>query len=103
MIQKLKLSGCDRGPFMTSLFAQRLCSLGKLIDEKSIPECERVLDSRDRRKIEAMLESVNGVGPKVLRNFFVLRDIPAQCLKDIASRDAGRCHIKGVTGSSRSA
>jgi endonuclease III-like uncharacterized protein len=72
---KLKSSGCDRGPFMTRLFAQRLSALGELIRVKGIDECESIIGSRDLRAIEALLLPVKGIGPVVLRNFYTLRDI----------------------------
>jgi hypothetical protein len=73
MTDNLKSSGCNRGAFMTGLFAQRLCSVGELIRTKGIAHCESVLISGDRRMIEELLLPVNGIGPKVLQNFFLLR------------------------------
>lgn len=78
MFLSLKSSGCDRGPFMTALFAERLCALGGLIRAMGVSECETVLTGHDRAKIEALLLPVNGIGPKVLKNFFVLRGLDAE-------------------------
>ena len=72
---KLKSSGCDRGPFMTRLFAQRLSALGELIRVKGLDECESIIGSSDLRAIESLLLPVKGIGPVVLRNFYALRDI----------------------------
>jgi endonuclease III-like uncharacterized protein len=73
--EKLRASGCDRGAFMTKLFAERLSALGALIRNKGIAECEKAISSKDARVIEAFLMPVKGIGPKVLRNFYSLREI----------------------------
>jgi hypothetical protein len=72
---RLRASGCDRGSFMTSLFAERLAALGQLIRSNAINECEKVIGSNDVRAIEALLLPVRGIGPAVLRNFYLLRNI----------------------------
>lgn len=75
MVHKLKTAGCDRGAFMTALFAKRLCALGELLRTKGVLDCESTLSGGNRRSIEALLLPVNGIGPKVLKNFFMLRGI----------------------------
>jgi hypothetical protein len=72
---RLRASGCDRGSFMTKLFAERLSALGALIRSTGIDECEKAICSRDARAIEAFLLPVKGIGPVVLRNFYSLREI----------------------------
>jgi hypothetical protein len=73
IVEKLKLAGCDRGPFMTSLFAQRLGNLGALIKSKGADRCAQVIAGTNVQAIEGLLLPVNGVGPKVLANFRLLR------------------------------
>jgi len=73
---RLKSAGCDRGSFMTNLFALRLANLGALIESKGIEECAKVISACDTRAIEELLLPVNGIGPKVIANFYFLRDIP---------------------------
>jgi hypothetical protein len=73
---RLRRGGCDRGAFMTNLFAKRLSSLGKWVQSKGFVECEKILTCGERPAISALLSPVNGVGPKVLANLFLLR--PAQ-------------------------
>ena len=77
-VAHLKAAGCDRGNFMTNLFALRLANLGALIQRKGLDSCTRVISGRDTRAIEEMLLPVNGIGPKVIANFYFLRDIPKQ-------------------------
>jgi hypothetical protein len=75
IVARLKAAGCDRGRFMTKLFAVRLASLGMAVESRGIAICGRILSSNDPAAISDLLLPINGVGPKVLRNFFVLRGI----------------------------
>lgn len=72
---RLRAAGCERGSFMTNLFAQRLAALGALVRRIGIVECEKVIGSRDARAIENLLLPVKGIGPVVIRNFYSLRQI----------------------------
>ena len=72
----LTAGGCDRGTFMTNLFALRLAHLGALIQRKGIDACTKIISGRDGEAIEELLMPVNGIGPKVIANFFLLREIP---------------------------
>jgi len=76
IVRRLKSAGCDRGQFMTNLFALRLAALGKMIKVKGIDACTKIISGRDTRAIEELLLPVNGIGPMVLENFYVLRGIP---------------------------
>ncbi len=75
IVASLKSAGCDRGPFMTNLFALRLANLGALIQSKGLDACSKVISGRDTQMIEQLLLPVNGIGPKVIANFCFLRDI----------------------------
>lgn len=77
IVARLKRGGCYRGVFMTTLFAHRLSSLGYFLEGKGIGVCEDVLRSGDASAIKGLLMPVNGIGPKVLQNFFILRGISA--------------------------
>jgi|ERR1039458_7073655 endonuclease III-like uncharacterized protein len=72
---RLKSAGCNRGQFMTNLFALRLCNLGVLLETKGIDASTRIIASCDRKAIEDFLLPVNGIGPKVIANFCLLREI----------------------------
>ena|ERR1700730_14344453 len=74
---RLIRAGYDRGRFMTTLFAQRLASLGCFVESHGLESCERVLRSKDSSAITTLLMSVNGIGPSVLQNFFLMRGIEA--------------------------
>jgi hypothetical protein len=73
--RRLKASGYDRGLFMTKLFARRLFALAGLIRAVGLTHCNQVLSGRSKGEIEYLLERVNGVGPIVLQNFYILRQI----------------------------
>lgn len=75
IVDHLKSAGCDRGVFMTNLFALRLANLGALITSSGIERCNAIISGRDTRAIEELLLPVNGIGPKVIANFYFLRDI----------------------------
>lgn len=70
---KLKQGGCDRGEFMTRLFSERIAALGDLISDNGCQEFESVLLKGKTKDIENLLLPVKGIGPKVLKNFFLLR------------------------------
>lgn len=54
--QRLRQGGCERGSFMTNLFAERLAALGELIAAQSISKCEQVLLSRDKKIRRCIIE-----------------------------------------------
>lgn len=72
---RLRTGGCDRGEFMTDLFAKRLSALGEHVRSVGVEQSSDILAGKSRHKIEHFLEPVNGIGPVVLRNFFLLRGI----------------------------
>jgi len=75
IVLRLKAAGCDRGPFMTKLFSVRLASLGVAVEARGVELCEEILVSNDSAAIRDLLLPINGIGPKVLCNFFMLRGI----------------------------
>src|ERR1035441_2872807 len=52
IVDRLKAAGCDRGPFMTNLFALRLCNLGALMEGRGVDACRKIMSSRDNRAIK---------------------------------------------------
>src|SRR5579862_9639713 len=49
---RLKVSGCDRGEFMTKLFALRLAHLGELVRQQGVETSTRIISRKDRKAIE---------------------------------------------------
>ena len=72
---RLKSAGYDRGRFMTGLFAQRLTALGMLIASTGPEVCTKIISSTDPTAIKALLLPVHGIGPRVIDNFCILREI----------------------------
>jgi len=77
IVVRLKQSGCDRGEFMTSLFAARLSNLGAALTSYGVEECTSILLSNDTRLLNELLLPIKGIGPKVMENIFLLRGIPS--------------------------
>jgi hypothetical protein len=75
IVAGLKNAGFDRGPFMTTLFARRLASLGVAVGTMGVEDFSRSLSSKQRTKVSNLLMPINGIGPRVLANFFLLRQI----------------------------
>ena len=78
VVAQLKTAGCDRGPFMTRLFAKRLVSLGIALRSRGVEMSAEIILSNHPDAIRNLLLPVNGIGPKVLQNFFLLRGIKEQ-------------------------
>lgn len=72
---RLKKGGYDRGDFMTNLIALRLTCLGQFVRNMGLEVCKKAISGKDRKSIEHFLASVKGVGPRVLSNFGLLREI----------------------------
>jgi hypothetical protein len=70
---RLRRGGYDRGKYLNKLLAIRLMSLAKFVEGVGIEEAERFLTQSDKSAIQKFLQPVEGVGPKVLRTFSMLR------------------------------
>ena len=53
----------------------RLANLGAFIKNKGVEACTNVIVGPDTQAIEELLLPVNGIGPKVIANFCLLRNI----------------------------
>lgn len=69
--RSLAETGYDRGAVMTSIFTDRLSSLGKLAQD--LAANERILTKGTKLEVCELLRRVKGIGPKVLETFFLLR------------------------------
>lgn len=72
--RRLAAAGYDRGTVMTAIFTDRLSSLGGLAEQFAANE--EILIRGTKTEIAELLKRVKGVGPKVLKNFFLLRGEP---------------------------
>jgi hypothetical protein len=75
IVQRLNRSGYSRGTFMTKLFALRLSALGQCCLDKGTEAFSKVISDGNKKAIEQLLLPINGIGPKVLENLFLLRGI----------------------------
>jgi hypothetical protein len=75
VLRRLKLAGFDRGEYMNNLFAFRLAGLGAFIGKNGVEAATEMISNKDRQTIEKTLGGLYGVGPTVIRSFFVLRGI----------------------------
>jgi hypothetical protein len=71
---RLKAAGVDRGSFMNGLYSQRLASLGEAVRRIGATNFTNSLLAK-RVEISSLLMPIEGIGPKVLMNFFMLRHI----------------------------
>ena len=74
--RRLVKSGYDRGPVLTEMLGERLSSLKVLCDD--VPSSEIRLSTGNRRELIALFAKVQGVGPRVLDNFLLLRGSAAE-------------------------
>lgn len=74
-VRRLKAAGCDRGEFMTNLFAVRLASLGHFLSQTGVEQVAKILRTQNRELIEKTLLPVKGIGPKVIKNYCFLQGI----------------------------
>ena len=63
---------------MTYLFALRPANLRALVEIKGLEACTRTITGRDKKAIEELLPPVNGIGPRVMANFYLLPETPAK-------------------------
>lgn len=70
----LEKAGYRRGN-LNSIFTERLQSLGENVNHSGKSHCESILKGKDKQAITNLLHPINGVGPKVIDNYFELRGI----------------------------
>jgi hypothetical protein len=68
-----KTAADPRADLVIAILSVNNCPLDKTSDVP-IDVCNSILSSGTRDEVSSLLSSVKGVGPKVLNNFFVLRD-----------------------------
>ena|SRR5215467_4338315 len=73
--KRLKACGLDRGPFLTKLFAERLSALGLFAARVGVSKCSEIISGSDPEAIDRLLMPVKGIGPVVLDNFYILRNL----------------------------
>jgi hypothetical protein len=72
--QALKRAGVNRGDFMTDLFASRMQAVGQFVVEKGQQRIQEMLETLGKNDLEELLLQAQGIGPRVVANFLLLRD-----------------------------
>jgi len=70
----LTKSGYDRGNLL-GIFIPRIQAVAQAFEYMGWPQAEKILQSKDIQAIEKLLLPIKGVGPKVVNNFLLLRDL----------------------------
>lgn len=70
----LEHAGYKRGN-LNAIFTERIQHLGEYVDKKGLQHCESILKGKDKAAILSLLKPIKGVGPKVVENYFQLRDL----------------------------
>jgi hypothetical protein len=70
---RLSAAGYSRGEFMTTQMATRVLSLAIVLSGNNVAVLSEHLNAGRHDAVEAMLKQARGVGPSVLRNFWILQ------------------------------
>jgi hypothetical protein len=73
-VANLIAAGYDRGPGFNLRLADRLQELALYAREKGFDSLEKALKANDRTAVEKELLGIYGIGPAVVRNFWVLQE-----------------------------
>lgn len=73
--ERLKLAGYNRGEYMNRLLAARLAGLGTFINYHGVDAATRLISQKERPELERALFGIYGIGPVVIRNFCLLREV----------------------------
>lgn len=71
---RLASSGYDRG-FITGILAERVKDLMNAMARGQLDELPGAIAQKDARRASTILETVRGVGPKVVQNAMLLLDV----------------------------
>lgn len=69
---RLLASGYDRGPYYGTILASRLVELARFACSERYEEVRAAVAAGKHEEADAVLADVHGIGPAVLRNFWVL-------------------------------
>lgn len=73
IFMRLDKSGYKRGN-LNAIFTERLLNLGEFIKSESPEKIEHILSNSSKSKISSYIQPIKGVGPKVIENYFLLRE-----------------------------
>jgi endonuclease III-like uncharacterized protein len=73
-VKALAASGYDRGDTMNSIFASRLQDLALYVTKNGLKPLQDALAAGSKDTAEAFLLKLHGIGPAVVRNFWIMQD-----------------------------
>lgn len=71
--QQLKAAGYDRGPYYGSILASRLQELALAANGGALNAAREALKADRPEEVDTALLKIHGVGPVVVRNFWILQ------------------------------
>jgi hypothetical protein len=72
---RLRAAGYDRGPYYGSILAGRLQELATFANSNLFEQVQIDLHEGRKERVDQALLNVHGIGPAVLRNFWVLQGV----------------------------
>jgi hypothetical protein len=72
--RRLAAAGYSRGDYMNALMAIRVCSMAQMLSTKELGALADHVRCGRRHDAETLLAHICGVGPSVLRNFWILQE-----------------------------
>lgn len=73
--RRLTIAGYARGEYMTTLMALRFLSVTQVLSTDQLARLAAAIQAGHRDAAEAILNRIRGVGPAVLRNFWILQGV----------------------------
>ena len=73
LTRRLGTSGYDRGTYLTPMMASRVGSAASVLKGGTVQKLAGFIESGDTDSAEGILRRIQGVGPYVLRNFWLLQ------------------------------
>jgi hypothetical protein len=73
LTRRLGTAGYNRGTYLTPMMASRVGSLAGVLKGGTVRKLADFIASGDRESAENILKLIDGVGPFVLRNFWLLQ------------------------------
>jgi hypothetical protein len=71
---RLATAGYARGEFMNRQMAQRILSMATVLTSSEMQRLRPLVQAGQRHDVNVTLQKIEGVGPTVLDNFWILQD-----------------------------
>lgn len=71
--RRLNVAGYARGEYINTLMALRILAMASVLSEARLAQMSEDLLAGRRDRVNALLKGIHGVGPAVLRSFWILQ------------------------------